>query len=65
MTRHLAHSTRRRGPVIRPRADTRPPVVSLDDARRRRGEALLRHEQIPDQEQERRAWNDRPRGDAA
>lgn len=37
------------------------PVVSIGDARRRRAEALLKAEDVPDQMAESRAWNDRPR----
>jgi hypothetical protein len=45
-----------------PRNSTAPrPVASLADARRRRAEALLRDEEIPDQEAERRVWGDRER----
>ena len=37
------------------------PVVSLADARRRRGEALLAAEDVPDQVAEARCWGDRGR----
>lgn len=39
-------------------------VVKLSDARRRRAAALLRDEDIPDQEAEARLWGDAPRGTA-
>ena len=38
--------------------------VSLADARARRAAALLAGEEIPNQDEERRAWGDRPRGAA-
>ncbi len=39
-------------------------LVSLTDARARRAALLLAGEEIPNQDEERRVWNDRPRGAA-
>jgi hypothetical protein len=46
----------------KPRGEfTAAPVASFADARRRRAAALLRDKDVPDQEEERRAWGDPPR----
>jgi hypothetical protein len=49
-----------------PASNMVPPgrVVKLSDARRARAAAMLRDEEPADQEQEARAWNDRPQGAA-
>jgi hypothetical protein len=51
----------------RPVTDAAPDaaVTNIKDARRHRAEALLRDEELPDQDGEAHAWGDRPRGDAA
>lgn len=41
------------------------PVTRLDDARRRRAEALRGDDEEPDQNLEARLWGDRRQGDAA
>ena len=58
-----ARAVKRRDPVVRPHPDPRR-VVSIDVARIRRGQLLLQHEQFPNQAEEQRAWNDRPRDGA-